>query len=51
MLNHPIQFVYGSYENIKITTPEDLEVAEVFVTKNIKLVLTSLDTWIMIMVE
>ena len=33
MLNHPIQFVYGSYENIKITTPEDLEVAEVFVQK------------------
>ncbi|MBC5690119.1 2-C-methyl-D-erythritol 4-phosphate cytidylyltransferase [Mediterraneibacter sp. NSJ-55] len=33
MLNHPIQFVYGSYENIKITTPEDLEVAEVFAQK------------------
>ena len=23
MLNHPIRLVYGSYENIKITTPED----------------------------
>ena len=30
MLNHPIRLVYGSYENIKITTPEDLEMAEVF---------------------
>ena len=27
MLNHPIRLVYGSYENIKITTPEDLEMA------------------------
>lgn len=30
MLKHPIKMVEGSYENIKITTPEDLEIAEVF---------------------
>lgn len=30
MLGHPIKLVYGSYENIKITTPEDLEIGEVF---------------------
>ena len=33
MLNHPIRLVYGSYENIKITTPEDLEMAEVFLKR------------------
>lgn len=27
---HPVKLVRGSYENIKITTPEDLRVAEVF---------------------
>ena len=36
MLNHPIRLVYGSYENIKITTPEDLEMAEVFLKKTKK---------------
>ncbi len=30
MLNFPIKMFYGSYENIKITTPEDLKTAEVF---------------------
>ena len=30
MLNHPIRLVYGSYENIKITTPEDMKTAEAF---------------------
>lgn len=30
MLKHPIKMVEGSYKNIKITTPEDLEIAEVF---------------------
>ena len=30
MLKYPIKMVEGSYENIKITTPEDLEIAEVF---------------------
>lgn len=29
--NHPVRLYKGSYENIKITTPEDLGVAEVFV--------------------
>lgn len=29
--NHPVMMYRGSYENIKITTPEDLGVAEVFV--------------------
>ena len=30
MLGHPVRMVKGSYKNIKITTPEDLEVGEVF---------------------
>lgn len=29
----PVRLVEGSYENIKITTPEDLEVAEIFLRK------------------
>lgn len=31
MLHTPVKLVEGSYENIKITTPEDLPVAELFV--------------------
>lgn len=30
LMNHPVKLVEGSYENIKITTPEDLAVAENF---------------------
>lgn len=30
LLHHPVKLVEGSYENIKITTPEDLKVAESF---------------------
>lgn len=30
MMNHPVRLVEGSYENIKITTPEDLVAAEAF---------------------
>lgn len=30
MLSHPIQMVKGSYRNIKITTPEDLDIARIF---------------------
>lgn len=33
MLKYPIKLVCGSYENIKITTPEDLEIAEVLVKR------------------
>lgn len=29
----PVKLVEGSYENIKITTPEDLEIAEIFASK------------------
>ncbi|BCJ96596.1 2-C-methyl-D-erythritol 4-phosphate cytidylyltransferase [Anaerocolumna cellulosilytica] len=29
-LNYPVQMIYGSYYNIKITTPEDLIVGEAF---------------------
>lgn len=36
MLNQSIRLVYGSYENIKITTPEDLEMAEVFLKRRKK---------------
>ena len=31
MLGKPVKLFEGSYENIKITTPEDLKVAESFV--------------------
>jgi len=31
--NHPVKLVEGSYENIKITTPEDLFIAERFLAK------------------
>ena len=27
LLQHPVKLVEGSYENIKITTPEDLNIA------------------------
>lgn len=30
MSGHPVKLVPGSYENIKITTPEDLEIGELF---------------------
>lgn len=33
MLGFPIKLVCGSYDNIKITTPEDLEMAEVFLKR------------------
>lgn len=33
MLKIPVHLFYGSYENIKITTPEDLEIAEVFLKR------------------
>ncbi|MBQ4559767.1 MAG: 2-C-methyl-D-erythritol 4-phosphate cytidylyltransferase [Tyzzerella sp.] len=35
MLGHKVKLTMGSYENIKITTPEDLEIAEIFV-KNLE---------------
>lgn len=31
MLGHKVKLTLGSYENIKITTPEDLDIAEIFV--------------------
>lgn len=34
MIHASIHLFYGSYENIKITTPEDLEIAEVFLKRN-----------------
>ena len=30
MMGFPVKLVEGSYENIKITTPEDLEMGEAF---------------------
>lgn len=36
MLAHPVKLVEGSYENIKITTPEDINIAECFVKKRKK---------------
>ena len=33
MSGNPIQLFHGSYENIKITTPEDREIAEVFLRR------------------
>ena len=37
MLGHPVKLVCGSYENIKITTPEDLDIGEIFAKKMQKL--------------
>ncbi len=34
MTSHKVKLVEGSYQNIKITTPEDLEIAEVFTKKS-----------------
>jgi 2-C-methyl-D-erythritol 4-phosphate cytidylyltransferase len=34
-LNAPVRIIVGKYENIKITTPEDLEIARLFVAKNV----------------
>ena len=36
MTGHLIRFVEGSYMNIKITTPEDLEIGEVFIKRMMK---------------
>lgn len=33
LMGHPVRLVEGSYENIKITTPEDLSVAEAFLSR------------------
>lgn len=33
MLKFPIKLVYGSYQNIKITTPEDLEIAKAIIAQ------------------
>jgi 2-C-methyl-D-erythritol 4-phosphate cytidylyltransferase len=33
-IKEAVQLVWGGYENIKITTPEDLEIAEVFVKRH-----------------
>ena len=30
VMKHPVKMVEGSYKNIKITTPEDLKIAKVF---------------------
>ena len=34
MMKVPVKLYEGSYENIKITTPEDLVVAEAFLKEN-----------------
>lgn len=36
MLGHKVKLTLGSYENIKITTPEDLDIAEIFVKNLVK---------------
>ena len=36
MLDGRVKLVSGSYENIKITTPEDLKIAEIFLENNLK---------------
>ena len=35
-LGHPIKLVTGSYRNIKLTTPEDLRIAETFLTDAVR---------------
>ena len=36
MLGHKVKLTLGSYENIKITTPEDLDIVEIFAKKLLK---------------
>lgn len=36
LIGHPVKLVLGSYQNIKITTPEDLDFASWLMKKNIK---------------
>ena len=36
MLGRPVRLFPGSYENIKITQPEDMEIAEVFLKRGEK---------------
>ncbi len=36
MMKVPVKLYEGSYENIKITTPEDLEIAEKYFLRNAK---------------
>lgn len=38
MMRLPVKLFEGSYENIKITTPEDLDIARIFLSKKLKLV-------------
>ena len=33
MMEHPVKLVMGSYENMKLTTPEDLDIGKVFVRR------------------
>lgn len=33
-MEQPVKFVMGAYENIKITTPEDLDIAQIFAVKS-----------------
>lgn len=37
MMRLPVKLFEGSYENIKITTPEDLDIARIFLSKKLKL--------------
>lgn len=42
MMKVPVKLYEGSYENIKITTPEDLEIAKVFLANAKKNIINSL---------
>ena len=35
-MSTPVKLVQGSYENMKITTPEDLEIAQIFLKRHEK---------------
>lgn len=37
MMRLPVKLFEGAYENIKITTPEDLDIARIFLSKKLKL--------------
>lgn len=39
LAGHKVKLVQGSYENIKITTPEDIQIAEMFLHHNVENVL------------
>ncbi len=43
LLHLPVKLIEGSYRNIKVTTPEDLEIAKAFLNRRLKKETENLD--------